>query len=109
MAAERRLGVTLPADVRDSYAVHDGSGEIDIVPCKLYGLITVPLHSLDGMVHEWQMWQEWRREANYQRPASPEAGPIKADRYNAGWVPVTWDGGAVNCSPSQRCAMSANR
>lgn len=95
-AAEACLGVVLPPDVRESYAVHDGSGGIDIVPCVLYGLIAVPLHSLDEMVHEWQMWQEWRGDANYHRPASPEGGPIKADRYNARWVPVTWDGGAVN-------------
>ncbi len=94
-AAETRLGVTLPPDVRESYAVHDGSGEVDIVPYEIYGLIAVPLHSLAEIVREWQMWQEWRRDGPYHRPASPE-GPVKADRYNARWVPITWDGGAVN-------------
>jgi len=79
-AAETRLGVTLPPDVRESYAVHDGSGEIDIVPYEIYGLIAVPLHSLAEMVREWQMWQEWRRDGTYHRAASPD-GPIKADRY----------------------------
>jgi cell wall assembly regulator SMI1 len=94
-AAETRLGVALPPDVRESYAVHDGSGEINILPCGLYGLIAVPLHSLDEMVREWQMWQEWRRDGT--RPARrPPEGPVKADRYNPGWLPVTWDGGAVN-------------
>ena len=94
-AAETRLGVTLPPDVRESYAVHDGSGEVDIVPYEIYGLIAVPLHSLAEIVREWQMWQEWRRDGTYHRPASPE-GPVKADRYNTRWVPITWDGGAVN-------------
>jgi cell wall assembly regulator SMI1 len=95
-AAERRLGITLPVDVRESYAIHDGSGESDIVPNELYGLMTVPLYSLDEMVREWEMWQEWGRTANYERPATPDEGPIKVDRYNVGWVPITWDGGAVN-------------
>jgi cell wall assembly regulator SMI1 len=92
-AAETRLGVALPPDVGESYAVHNGSGEIGIIPCELYNLIAVPLHSLDEMVREWETWQEWRRDANYHHPASPEVGPIKADRYNARWLPVT---GAVN-------------
>jgi cell wall assembly regulator SMI1 len=94
-ATEARLGVTLPPDVRESYTVHDGSGEIDVLPSTLYGLITVPLYSLDEMVREWQMWQQWRSEGNYHCPTSPE-GPVKADRYNPRWLPVTWDGGAVN-------------
>ncbi|MBA4191116.1 MAG: hypothetical protein C0467_24290 [Planctomycetaceae bacterium] len=93
--AEARLGVTLPTDVRESYAVHDGSGEVGLVPCELYGLIGVPLHSLSEMVREWQMWQDWGRDGTDHRPASPE-GPVKADRYNPRWVPVAWDGSAVN-------------
>jgi len=94
-AAETRLGVAFPPDVRESYAVHNGSGEINFLPSELYGVIGVPLYSLDEMVREWQMWQEWGRDGNYHNPASPE-GPVKADRYNPRWLPVTWDGGAVN-------------
>jgi cell wall assembly regulator SMI1 len=93
--AETSLGVALPPDVRESYVVHNGSGEIDILPSELYGLIAVPLHSLDEMVREWQMWQEWGRDGNSHPHTSPE-GPVKADRYNPRWLPLTWDGGAVN-------------
>lgn len=94
-AAEARLGVTLPPDVRESYAVHDGSGEVDVLPRELYGVIAVPLHSLDEVVREWQMWQEWGRD-KCCRCAAPSDGPVKADRYNPRWLPVAWDGGAVN-------------
>ena len=94
-AAETRLGVALPPDICESYATHDGSGEIDVLPCELYGLIAVPLHSLDEMVLEWQMWQEWRRDGTNHRPTPPD-GRVKADRYNPRWLPVTWDGGGVN-------------
>lgn len=94
-AAETRLGVALPPDVRESYAVHDGSGEIGLLPIMLYGLIAAPLHSLDEMVREWETWQEWRRDGTGHASAPP-AGPIKADRYNPRWLPVAWDGGAVN-------------
>ena len=94
-AAEARLGVTLPPDVRESYAVHDGSGETDILPCEVYGLIALPLYSLADMVREWQMWQEWGRDGVRPCHDSPK-GPVKADRYNPHWLPVIWDGGGTN-------------
>lgn len=93
-AAETSLGVALPPDVRESYTVHNGSGAVDVLSSELYGLIAVPLHSLDELVREWQLWQEWGRGGN-DRHTSPQ-GPVKADRYNPRWLPVTWDGGSVN-------------
>ncbi|WP_439631840.1 TIGR02996 domain-containing protein [Gemmata sp.] len=101
-AAERRLGVELPADVRESYAVHDGSGGVDhgagIIPTEYYGFMGVALHSLDEMVREWQMWQEWRGGQPVEPRSSflPLEGPVKAERSNPRWVPVTWDGGGCN-------------
>jgi len=47
------------------------------------------------MVREWQMWQDWGRDRTDHRLASSE-GPVKVDRYNPRWVPITWDGGTVN-------------
>ena len=94
-ATETRLGVALPPDVQESYAIHDGSGEVDVLPSTLYGLIAVPLHSLAEMVREWQMWQEWGRD-EIRPQATGQEGPVKMDRYNPLWLPVTWDGGAVN-------------
>lgn len=51
-AAEQRLGFRFPADVRDSYAVHDGSGgahdgrRAEILPHYVHGFIDVPMLSL---------------------------------------------------------------
>jgi uncharacterized protein (TIGR02996 family) len=100
-AAEQRLGVELPADVRASYAVHDGSGgEYDgagIVPSEYYGVMAVPQLSLDELVRTWEMWQEWRcDDTTIDDRRDPPEGSIRADSYNARWVPLTWDGGACN-------------
>lgn len=101
-AAERHLGVELPADVRETYAAHDGTGGVDdgggIIPTEYYGLLGVALHSLDEMVREWQMWQEWRGSQPVEPRISnlPLKGPVKAERSNPRWLPVTWDGGGCN-------------
>lgn len=99
--AEQQLGIELPADVRASYSIHDGSGgEIDgagIVPSEYYSVMGVPLLSLDEVVRTWQMWQEWRRDATASNDrGDPPEGPVRTERYNARWIPVTWDGGACN-------------
>ena len=101
-AAERELGVELPADVRESFAIHDGSGGVDhgagIIPHEYYGSGGFPLLSLGEAVDTWRMWQMWRGDGDVEAAFRPDLieGPVRAERYNARWVPVTWDGGACN-------------
>lgn len=93
-AAEDSLGLTLPEDVRASYAVHDGSGEACILPQNAYGVRVIGvIHlSLAEVVRDTQMWREFRfGESNHSR-ARP-SGPIRLNWWNPRWVPVTWDGG----------------
>lgn len=98
-AAEDRLGVSLPADVRESYSAHDGSGGAhagggaDLLPHREYGHVGVPLLSLAECVSDRERWlRAWEAGAFDDSRASPR-GPIRPQWWCRGWVPVTWDGG----------------
>lgn len=93
-ASETRIGVSFPADVRASYAIHDGSGGACILPQSAYGswVTGVPLLSLDEVVRDTQMWREFRFDEVDHRRARPD-GPIRQNWWNCHWVPLTWDGG----------------
>lgn len=92
-AAEARLGFALPADVRESYAVHDGSGDTDVLPHRIMGLIQVPLLSLAEAVRDREMWLGWWDGGSFDHSVADPRGPIRAQWWCRGWVPVTWDGG----------------
>jgi cell wall assembly regulator SMI1 len=93
-AAEDRISLSLPEDVRASYALHDGSGAACILP-QSYGPLWmngVALLSLDEVVRDAQMWREFRFDESNHSRARPD-GPIRRTWWNRRWVPVTWDGG----------------
>jgi cell wall assembly regulator SMI1 len=90
-AAERRLGFALPEGVRESYAVHDGSGGADVMPHNVYGLVDVPLLSLEEAIRDRQMWLDFLDRGAFREPRP--RGPIRPEWWNRWWVPVTWDGG----------------
>ena len=92
-AAETRLGVVLPADVRESYAVHDGSGGSDVLPHQTMSLVDVPLLSLDAVVRDREMWLGWWEGGSFDDSRTAPRGPIRRQWWCRGWVPVTWDGG----------------
>ncbi|AWM38578.1 SMI1 / KNR4 family protein [Gemmata obscuriglobus] len=91
--AETRLGVTLPVDVRESYAVHNGSGDADVLAHRTMGLIDVPLLSLDAVVRDREMWLGWWEDGSFDDRRADPRGPVRAQWWCRGWVPVTWDGG----------------
>jgi cell wall assembly regulator SMI1 len=93
-AAEDRIGLLLPEDVRASYAVHDGSGEACILPQRNGSrwMNGVALLSLDEVVRDAQMWRAFRFDESNHSRARPD-GPIRRTWWNRRWVPVTWDGG----------------
>jgi cell wall assembly regulator SMI1 len=97
-AVEDRIGLTVPEDVRASYAVHDGSGEACILP-QIYGpqwMNGVALLALDEVVRDAQMWRAFRFDETNHSRARPD-GPIRRNWWNRRWVPVTWDGGDHLC------------
>ena len=96
-AAELQLGVKLPAAVRETYAAHDGSGGIDrgagVIPYEYYFPAGFSLLSLDEMLRTWQTWREWAGEVTY--PCNRVEGPVKAEEYNARWLPISDDSGCA--------------
>jgi cell wall assembly regulator SMI1 len=82
-AAEAALGVRLPEDLRESFALHDPLW----LPTGDESL------SLQDLVWVWQHYTgEWSRGA--WGPGTPE-GPVKPDWWNPRWIPVTFNQG--NC------------
>jgi cell wall assembly regulator SMI1 len=110
-AAEERLGFQLPAEVRESYAVHDGTGGAhdrlgaDILPHAAFGLIGVPMLSLDEAVRDREMWVGSRDGGAFDRDQARPQGPVRAEWWSPRWFPVTWDGGGdhlcIDMDPAQ--------
>jgi cell wall assembly regulator SMI1/predicted DNA-binding WGR domain protein len=84
--AEATLGLELPDDVRASYAVHDGDGDISLFPSGEY-------LSLDGMLAQYKIWKELVEEGTLVSGAAEPKGPIRNDDYNLKWIPLTHNGG----------------
>ena len=88
-AAEGRLGVALPADVRASWQIHDGGDESDLFPSSEPDDMGYSLLSLEEVV-----------EATASRRGH--------ERWNPNWLAVATNGGgdyqAVDLSPDGRTA-----
>ena len=82
------MGLTLPADVRESYRLHDGSrDEYGILP---WGYFLLPLPCV---LDSWRAWKaQLDREPRDAAPTEPK-GPIRPVYWNPRWVPVSHNGG----------------
>jgi cell wall assembly regulator SMI1 len=85
-AAEEAIGLALPAEVRESYLLHDGS-DFGILPWG-YSLL-----SLFEVVKTCRMWQGILAEGHWDGAVSEPKGPIKRVHWNPRWVPVAENGG----------------
>lgn len=84
---ERMIKATLPADVKSSYAIHDGqvghsSGIID----------GEELLCLGRIMQEWSVWEELWKDGEFKDSTSAPAAGIKDDWWNPLWIPITYDG-----------------
>ncbi|GAB2588008.1 hypothetical protein GCM10027168_21080 [Streptomyces capparidis] len=82
-AAERELGMPLPADLAASLACHDGAEpECGLLP-HLMRLLPVGM-----VVEQWELWNEVTDELHDgEEPWGVECGEVHWDRL---WVPVTF-------------------
>jgi cell wall assembly regulator SMI1 len=87
---EALLCVTLPADVRASYRIHNGQ-RTDAFP-RVDGLIdTRTLLSLAEIRHEWTVWEEILDSGAFNGKGGAPKGPVRPDWWHPRWIPITND------------------
>lgn len=92
-AAEKTLGLKLPADFKESVKIHDGGDICWIQP--FYG----ELLSLERIIEQWSMYRNWQQEGDYADPESDEwqasklRGPAKKNFWNTKRIHITDNSG----------------
>lgn len=98
--AEDSIGISLPDDVRESYLLHNGSGDLPISshgrlmplsPPK--GLSRRAQHRLRDVVGTHGRMCDMLQEGCFDDPgfAGTPSGPICTDWWNVKWLPITWN------------------
>jgi cell wall assembly regulator SMI1 len=87
-AAEKALGVTFPADVRETYRLHDGQG--DDSPVFLYGREWL---SLERMLDEWRVWKDLLDGGEFEGNTVNAPAGVQAVWWHPAWIPLTYNGG----------------
>ena len=88
---EALIGARLPLAFVESCKVHDGQN------ADAGGLIeTEELLSLERITAEWGIWKGLLEDGTFEEDgkpfaSEPDAG-VKADWWNALWIPITYDG-----------------
>jgi cell wall assembly regulator SMI1 len=87
-AAEEDIGLRFPADVRESYRLHNGSeSEYGILPWGFY------LLPLDNVVESWRMWHSHVENGAFDGEVSRPEGPIRPVHWNTRWIPISHNSG----------------
>jgi cell wall assembly regulator SMI1 len=86
-AVENALSIQFPDDVKASYRIHNGQSDSD------YGLMVDAQEflSLERIQAEWSVWKGLLDKGSFEGGSDPDQG-IRADWYNAKWIPLTSDG-----------------
>lgn len=86
---EETIGQPLPADVRESFAIHNGErGNNGFI----LGVKLLPIVSVLGDMQTWQEVESYNEEFRDSMSSWPE-GAVQLDYSNRGWVPLTRDAG----------------
>jgi cell wall assembly regulator SMI1 len=85
---EGTMGIRLPEDVRQSYAIHDGTGGRDLYTA--YGL-----SDLEEIARNWTGMRGLSEGVEFEGRNPRPNGPIKIQWWNPRWVPIT-DSGSGN-------------
>lgn len=86
--AESTLGLSLPADVRESYCLHDGSeNDYAILPWGFH------LLSLAKVVEHWSMWRTHAGKRFWEGVVTTPKGPIQPVHWSPNWIPISHNNG----------------
>jgi cell wall assembly regulator SMI1 len=86
------IGAELPADFLAFYRVHNGQKS------KLGGLIDAEeLLCVSRMIDEWTIWNDLLKGGDFDGSTSDPAPGVRADWWNPGWLPLTYDGAGNHC------------
>ncbi|APR84740.1 glucan synthase 1-related protein [Minicystis rosea] len=87
-AAEAKLGVRFPDDVRALYRLHDGQGRDG---SGLLGGWT--WLDLAHVVSEWQIWKDLLDKGTFGANDGGDPGPgVRGNWWNPRWIPLTYSG-----------------
>lgn len=90
--AEADMGLKIPADLRASYLLHDGSGAFNLFPFGSWRY-PYPLLPVIGIVAHWNGIQKGVQKGYFSGPdfINKPKGPIKKAWFHAQWVPIVDD------------------
>jgi cell wall assembly regulator SMI1 len=83
-AAEHEIGVTLPADVRAAYRIHNG--------CYQAFLYSDEWNDLEGLVRQWRVLKGLLDDGSFAPNRGISSGPIRAVWYHPAWLPISDSG-----------------
>lgn len=97
-AAEARLGVTLPATMKESWRRHDGTGGVGLFDHD-------PLLSLEKLVEQWKTLTELLRAGAFEGLEVQAGDTVRPCWWSERWVPITsnaaGDGLCVDLDPAR--------
>jgi cell wall assembly regulator SMI1 len=105
-AAERRLGILFPEDVKGFYQLHNGTEDLGLFPRSdpSDDMAFSPL-PLAQMFNEWENWTKLTDAGNFTDLSAEPASGIRADWWNRGWIPIASNGGGdlqcIDLSPTE--------
>jgi cell wall assembly regulator SMI1 len=87
--AEQRLGRRLPEELRESYALHNGGGEIfpNLMDISFY------LLPLSEVVQDWESQKQLLEGGDFDHSPAQSAKGICKEWWNIGWIPFASNGG----------------
>jgi cell wall assembly regulator SMI1 len=96
-AAERKMGVILPADVKACYRVHDGA-ELSIVGEPAYVMFGWGWGSLERVCLNWRGMRELHEEfLGLEEFVSTSDGTVRTEWWHPAWIPLTEFNGNHHC------------
>lgn len=97
--AEQAMGMALPAELRESYLLHDGQeyGELELnifpTPADAYDDMAFCLLPIARVADEWKVWKDLIDGGDFEGEFGEPASGIADAWWSDGWIPVAGNGG----------------